>query len=45
MECESCRTSKEDVKYVIDPYDQDVNNEVRWCWLCDSCYQNHCDDI
>ena len=43
-ECECCGT-KEDIDYVIDPYDQDINNVERWTWLCQLCEQIYCDDI
>ena len=42
--CECCETT-EGVYHVIDPYDQDVNNTVRWCYLCKICEQIRCDDI
>lgn len=42
--CERCGTTK-NVSYVVDPYDEEIHNTTRWCWLCDSCYQEYCDDI
>ena len=42
--CERCGTTK-NVSYVVDPYDEEIHNITRWCWLCDSCYQEYCDDI
>lgn len=45
MICESCHKDRPDVKTVIDPYDADVNNEIREVDLCDDCYEAHSDDI
>jgi hypothetical protein len=41
--CEHC--GAEEASYVINPYDQDVNNIEVWQWICDDCYEAFCGDI
>jgi len=43
--CESCSKRKPNVRYVIDPYDQCVDNIVRYAWLCADCYLKYCDEV
>ena len=42
--CERCGTT-ENVDYVIDPYDEEICNIERWCYLCPKCYEVYCDEI
>ena len=42
--CERCGTTK-NVSYVIDPYDEEINDIQRWCYLCPECYEEYLDDI
>ena len=43
--CNSCGKDKPDVKWVIDPYIEDVYGSEEWVWLCDDCYQDHVDAV
>ena len=45
--CDHCGISglDADVKWVINPYIEDVNNKVEWEWICPECYTNLCADI
>lgn len=45
LECDSCHKRKSDVKECHDPYAKEINDEIIETQLCDSCYQEHCDDI
>ena len=38
--CDICGKTKPDVKYVADPYDDDLLEETNMMWLCDDCYQD-----
>ena len=42
--CERCGTT-ENVDYVIDPYDEEINDIERWCYLCPECYKEYLYDI
>ncbi len=42
--CERCGTT-ENVSYVIDPYDEEINDIQRWCYLCPECYEEYLCDI
>lgn len=42
--CEMCGTT-ENVKHVVDPYLEEVTDEVLERDLCDECYQQRKDDI
>ena len=44
MKCERCGTD-EDVDYVIDPYQQEINDREIWVYLCPDCYHECCMDI
>lgn len=35
----------DDADYVIDPYDEDINNVITWRWLCSRCYDASVGDI
>lgn len=43
--CEGCDKKLPDVTWVANPYDEDVNNTINMQWLCNTCYDNYCDDI
>ncbi len=43
-EC-TCGDHEGEVEFVIDPYDEDVNNTEVWRWLCAKCYEHHVMDI
>lgn len=43
--CEQCQQLKPNVNLVVDPYDQDVDGEINYRWLCDFCLQTVSDDI
>jgi len=43
--CEDCKKLREDVKKVIDPYQEDIYGVVVMRWLCPQCAQDLCDDI
>lgn len=46
--CESCMEYKGiavEAEYVINPYIEDVGNEIVWEWMCDSCYDAAVGDI
>lgn len=43
-QCERCKKCKEDVTWCIDPYWQEVEEEIWWRWLCDDCYWELCDE-
>jgi protein-arginine kinase activator protein McsA len=45
MVCERCHKNKKNVRVVIDPYNQDVNNEEIEMALCPECEQERRDDI
>jgi hypothetical protein len=33
------------VKYIANPYEEDVNNRTMMQWLCHDCYNESADDI
>ena len=41
--CENCGAEK--ANFCIDPYDKDVNDTIRYGWLCDKCWQEYADAI
>jgi hypothetical protein len=43
--CDDCEEYKDDVEYVICPYDADIYDKETWCWLCDECYRQRADAI
>lgn len=45
MICDRCHEDKDDVEYIANPYDEDVNNEIVMEYLCGNCYQEYCYDI
>lgn len=45
LTCERCGKEKADVRWRLDPYDQDVNNKEVWEFLCDDCECDLMDDI
>lgn len=36
--CEMCYCVKDSVKYQINPFDDEVNNEINYQYLCEECY-------
>jgi len=43
--CEMCGTTK-NVKYMIDPFVQDIyNGKEEWRYLCKRCYLMLCDEV
>jgi len=42
--CESCGTI-ENVKYVAEPYLEEIYNETKMVWICDKCYYERVMDI
>jgi len=45
QKCYRCGTYGSDVKYVADPYMEEIENEIVMVWLCEKCYDLICDDI
>ena len=43
--CDICGTTGDDVTFRIDPYQEDINNKIVKCFICDKCYVNLCADI
>jgi len=43
--CSVCHKIKKSVKFIIDPYDADVNDIIRRRNLCNECYDDLSDDI
>lgn len=43
--CSSCGQMKPDVKWVVDPFLEEIYDLIEMKWLCDSCYQEFCDDV
>ena len=41
--CEHCEESVG--KYIINPYDNDIDGEQNWEYICSSCYDMLCDEI
>ena len=41
--CDVC--GAEGAKYVVNPYDKEVNDKIKYQWLCPECYQDCIDDI
>ena len=37
MKCAVCGEIKTDVTYRVDPFQEDVYNEIVYRWLCDDC--------
>ena len=42
--CCSCQATT-DLRYGPDPFALEIYDDYTEVWLCDNCYQNHCDDI
>ena len=40
MKCERCGKEKDDVKYVVNPYDLEINEELIKENLCEECYDD-----
>lgn len=36
--CDVCGNTNHTVKYVADPFLEDVHNEIERKWMCDECY-------
>ena len=45
MECDDCGKDKDDTVDTICPYDEEMNESVIECKLCDDCYHERCMDI
>lgn len=45
MKCDDCGKEKADAEEVNCPYDEDINNEISKCILCEECYHERCMDI
>ena len=43
--CDICGTTDNNVTFRIDPYQEDINNKIVKCFICDKCYGNLCADI
>ena len=41
--CENCGAKNAD--FCIDPYDKDIDGTIRYCWLCNKCWQDRTDEI
>jgi len=42
--CEACGSTN-DIEYIEDPYQKDINNTSSFVFLCESCYQSKQGDI
>lgn len=38
LQCERCKEYKEDVKECIDPYNEEINEEIFYITICTDCY-------
>ena len=45
LTCEHCEENGEDVEVRVNPYTQDIHNEISYEFICDTCYDTMCDDI
>lgn len=43
--CDTCHKASEDVKFVVDPYQEDIHGVREEKFFCDQCYKDACDDI
>ena len=43
--CNGCHVEREDVKYQVNPFMEEIHREIQWEWLCDDCYYQSLMDI
>ena len=45
MKCERCGKEKDDVEYVVNPYEFEINEEIVKEYLCEDCYNKLNEEI